>query len=178
MRHRVAAALALLLTGVAPALSAQERAPSRFAELHPPPAPLWGPMPRQAPRPAQVGQDSPGTMVGYAVLLGTAGFFAGALAGYALETSFCDPCHEWSGFPGLYLGAGLGESIGVAAGVHLGNHRRGSLPLDALASVGAGAAGVAVAAALGHSAPLFFTPLAQIIASAAVERRTARRNDP
>ena len=176
MRPRTAAVLVLLLTGAAPPLSAQERESSRFAELHPP-TPGWGAPLSQAATPAWT-QDRPGTMVGYAVLLGTAGFFAGALAGYALETSFCDSCHEWSGFAGLYRGAGLGESIGVAAGVHRGNRRRGSLPLDALASIGAGAAGVAVAAALDHPAPLVFTPLAQIMASAAVERRTARRNDP
>ncbi|HEV2146545.1 MAG TPA: hypothetical protein VGR37_03935, partial [Longimicrobiaceae bacterium] len=77
------------------------------------------------------------------------------------------------------VGAIVGETLGVPLGVHLAEGRRGSYALGALASAGITAAGLAGFALLGDSGPpaqgiAVLVPVAQLWASIAVERRTAR----
>ncbi|HUP19149.1 MAG TPA: hypothetical protein VM778_04250 [Gemmatimonadota bacterium] len=163
MRLRTDAALVLLVVGGTSALSAQERPTSRFTGLQQAEAPA----PLQALTPSA--EEQPELMVVYGLLLGGVGLIAGAFAGYTLESALCDPCHEFSGVSGGILGATVGESLGLAGGVHLGNQRGGSLGLDILVATAVGTAGVLAAVSSELGFVIFLTPVAQLMATSAVE---------
>lgn len=78
-----------------------------------------------------------------AAMLGVAGFYGGALAGFTSTGGhkICgdDPC----GFLGAFLGALLGEAVGIGLGAHLGTGGKGT----AWAPVGA-SLGVLIAAGM------------------------------
>jgi hypothetical protein len=80
---------------------------------------------------------------------GLAGGAAGALAGGLLAGGLCalGPCDDQDGCLDRYAdwavsGAVLGQSLGLALGVHLANDRQGRLPPALLASAGIGTAGL------------------------------------
>ncbi len=71
-------------------------------------------------------QQSTPRMVVSGVLLGAVGMFAGGAVGYGVETS--GGCvDEFCGLGGALLGGLVGETIGLATGVHLAGGKRGSL---------------------------------------------------
>ncbi len=110
------------------------------------------------------------------VLLGTAGFFGGALAGAGL----CG-CHEADGYDILaaaFLGASAGAAIGIPLGIHLANDARGNLGYSLLASAAVTTAGLLVALSSDGDAltgaVVIAIPVTAIITSIALERRTTR----
>ena len=112
-----------------------------------------------------------GSTVGMAaggILGGVVGLFGGAFAGVAI-----DPPGYWDVSVGGLIGASVGEVVGIPLGVHLANKKQGNFPLALLASLGVAGAGVGLTAATEEPAFLIATPIAQLIASIAVEQKTA-----
>ncbi|HEU0076423.1 MAG TPA: hypothetical protein VFQ76_02165 [Longimicrobiaceae bacterium] len=131
---------------------------------------------------ALTGRGSPGYAggLGRPVLGGIAGGALGAGVGFLGGLTAARTCEgdEICLLPAM-AGAVVGETLGVPLGVHLAEGRRGSYPLAALASVGVTAVGLGAMAAVdntGASAQgiAILVPVAQLWASIAVERRTAR----
>jgi len=122
------------------------------------------------------GGGGTGEMIGAGLIGGAIGLAAGGLAGYLLGGGgdICgdDACGLVSGFGG----AVIGESIGLAFGVHSGNGRRGSFVADMVASLAVAGAGVAALAAIdpdhGGLYALAVTPVVQLGVTIAIERRT------
>jgi hypothetical protein len=109
---------------------------------------------------------------------GGAGLIGGGLLGYGLETGVAG-CEgdEWCGFAGTVFGAMIGEAVMLPLGVHLANRSRGSYAPGLGMSLVVGLAGLTLAGATGGAAPLMVPaiPIAQLLTSIAVERRTAAR---
>jgi hypothetical protein len=99
------------------------------------------------------------------------GWLAGALVGGALAT---DPSGDGSS-EAPYYGAMVGATVGVPVGVHLGNHSQGNLLNDLLVSAAIGTAGIVVTSATDSWFPLLLTPLAQLIATIALEDHATRK---
>lgn len=105
---------------------------------------------------------------------GIGGLLAGGFIGARIELAGgCDG--EWCGFSGALLGAAIGSSVMIPLGVHLANDGRGDLGHAVAASGVALAGGVALALLTQDEKPVLLIPLAQIIGSVAIERRTGRR---
>ncbi len=111
------------------------------------------------------------------LLMGTIGFFGGALVGYEIDKITSDYEGEWDGFDGVLIGAPIGESLLLPVGVHLANGRRGNLPLAMLASIGIAGTGIALAASADNANILVAIPIAQLIACFAIERSASRNTD-
>jgi hypothetical protein len=120
------------------------------------------------------------------ILGGLAGGMVGGLLGGAVGAGLFGgigegACsyEEWvCRLHGFYWGAVVGESLGVPAGVHLANNRRGDLLLSTLVSSALGAAGSIAIVAAGFDPPvapivLVAVPVAQITASTLIARRAA-----
>ena len=102
------------------------------------------------------------------LLGGAGGAFAGTMIG-AYSAAGCQG--EYCQFGPALLGFGLGESIGLAVGAHLGARGRGDVTLSALTSVGIMVGGVLVSAAVGEGMiTLPLVPLVQLAATLAMER--------
>ena len=109
--------------------------------------------------------------------MGLGGFFAGGLVGLAL-TSGCQG-DDYCGLEGFLIGAAVGGTLGMAVGVHLGNDRRGSFPLDFLTGAGIWGIGIGAAALTDwdDTATLIAAigvPIVQLLGTVAVERATGR----
>ncbi|MCG3118657.1 MAG: hypothetical protein ALAOOOJD_00897 [bacterium] len=115
------------------------------------------------------------------LLGGAIGLLGGAVVGSGLDVATSNNGYDpYDGLAGAVIGAPVGEAIGMPIGVHLGNGRRGSLPLSLFASMGITATGIVVTAALDdYRAPAITLPLTvltQLVASVAIERGTTRTN--
>ena len=158
---------ALLLTG-GTRLAAQAPAPAALRPLPAPPA-----APAAAPQPPA---SSPRLVAG-GVLGGALGLLAGGVAGAAIGRSQGCDAEEWvCALHGAMAGAAVGTSLGIPWGAHAAGGRRGALAGSTLASLALGAAGVAGLRATHYDAPwapviLVATPLAQLAAVVAIERR-------
>jgi hypothetical protein len=119
--------------------------------------------PRHSPSPVLLGLGGLG-----AATLGT---FTGAVIGAKLTTRY--PCED-CGLEGLVYGGVAGGSALLPLGVHLANGRRGTYGASLLASLGIGAAGLAVAVASDQGAVMLTVPVLQLVSSIAIERATAR----
>jgi hypothetical protein len=121
-----------------------------------------------------------GTVYAYGAAGGLVGFFTGGLAGLA----FSHDCtgDDYCGLRGFLIGAAVGGTLSMAVGVHLGNDRRGSLPLDMLTGAAVWGVGIGTAAATGWDDSVTLiaaigVPIAQLLATTAVERATGRSRD-
>lgn len=111
------------------------------------------------------------------ILAGGVGFLGGALiAGTIAERGIGSSggcatddveCLIWS----ILAGAEIGEAIMLPVGVHLGGGRRGNFPLELLASVAVGAAGLGMTALVNDPAPLVVVPILQVIVGTVIEVR-------
>jgi hypothetical protein len=109
------------------------------------------------------------------VVGGGVGFFTGMLAGALVDGGGDSGCRDMCFGPGLVFGALLGEAAGLALGVHVVNGGKGSLALDIAASTAILATSLYVGQdAFGGPEILIVIPLAQIIGTITVERRTSR----
>lgn len=118
------------------------------------------------------GASDPALLLG-GVLGGGVGLVAGTFLGAVIDGEADPDCIDFCFGPGLVLGLLAGEALGMSAGVHIANGRRGSLPLGMLTSAGILAFGLVA----GNSFPpsLVIVPLSQLAGSIWVERRTNRR---
>jgi hypothetical protein len=110
-----------------------------------------------------------GTLVG-----GAAGGVAGALIGLAIASRTHMDCHvDYCGLAEGALGLGLGESIGLALGAHLGSRSTHSAHIvtTALSSVVIAAGGTFAALMLGEGGVIMvpFTPALQLAVALVVE---------
>ncbi len=163
----------LLLLLALPLLAAQGRAQrlasslsvqrdsSSAAPAAPQPALLIPP--RHSPSPVLLALGGLGTA--------TVGTFAGAAIGAKITTRY--PCED-CGLEGLIYGGVAGGSALLPLGVHLVNGRRGNYGASLLASLGIGAAGLAVAVASQEGAVMLTVPVLQLVSSIVIERATAR----
>ncbi len=118
------------------------------------------------------GERSIGGAIGAGVGLGLLGWLAGAMVGVGIGSVI--DCHMCE-LVGLAWGGLVGETTGLALGVHLGNGRRGNFALDWLTAAAASVAGIGlVAAADGVVLAAVATPILQLGATVAVERATGR----
>lgn len=125
--------------------------------------------------PADTVHYSTGRLASAGVVGGIVGFVAGGFVVGSALAGVTD-C-EGDGLCGLgnFLYGGLfGESLGLAAGIHLANGRRGKWHHAAAASLAVAALGVGVAAALDEPAVLLAVPVGQLMAGIAAERSSAR----
>jgi hypothetical protein len=115
-------------------------------------------------------------MAAYGLLTGAAGLLVGGLVGAALSGDREDADSWVESLEGAVIGSTIGESLMLPVGVHLANDRRGDLLLSMPASLVIGVSGAAIARRYDskkQSLPiLILTPLAQIVASIAIERNT------
>lgn len=121
-----------------------------------------------------------GTVYAYGAAGGVAGFFAGGLVGLAF--SYDCTGDDYCGLRGFLIGAAVGGTLTMALGVHLGNDRRGSLPLDMLTGAAVWGVGIGTAAATGWDDSVTLiaaigVPMAQLLATTAVERATGRSRE-
>jgi hypothetical protein len=109
---------------------------------------------------------------------GLAAGAAGGVLGGTLGVMIADCSGTGCAGP-FILGAALGEAVALPLGVHLAG-RRGSYPAGVLTSVGVAAAGIftmAFAEAdVAAQGIVVIVPIAQLIATIAVDRRTGTRN--
>jgi hypothetical protein len=124
---------------------------------------LGVPLPRA--RPAR----SPVVLALGGVLAGTAGTFGGAWIGNKITKDACEDCF----LEGLIYGGVAGGSALLPLGVHIANGHRGNYGASLLASLGIGAAGLAVAVASQEGAVMLSVPVLQLVSSIAIERATA-----
>lgn len=121
---------------------------------------------------AQTPTASTGSMVLGGLALGAAGFFGGGYLGAILADRSSDL--EFAALTGFAVGAVIGETIGLPLGVHLANKGRGEYAPSLLVSAGIAAVGLALASSGDdHLEYLIPVPIIQLIASIAIERRTA-----
>ncbi len=125
-------------------------------------------------------EDSPEKAYLLGVGIGMGGFLAGGLAGLA-ATSGCTG-DDYCGARGFLIGAAVGGTLGMALGVHLGNDRRGSLPLDMLTGAAVWGIGIGGAALSDWDDTVTFiaaigVPIVQLLTTVAVERATGRSRD-
>lgn len=144
------------------------------ADTTPEPAPLLA-IPGAAPAEARDGEagGSTSAMVLGGVLGAGAGTVAGWLVGAYVDGEPDPDCIDFCFGPALVLGTLAGEALGLAAGVHLANGRRGSLPLSVLTSAGILAAGIMVGHE--HAGTLVLVPVSQLVGAIWMERETPRR---
>jgi threonine/homoserine efflux transporter RhtA len=102
------------------------------------------------------------------------GGIGGTLIGWLLGGGIGSAGAE-DGWDGLVYGAMVGATIGVPFGVHYGNHAQGSLLNDLLVSSAIGAAGILVTSKTDYGWAVLLTPLAQFIATTAMEDHAVRR---
>jgi hypothetical protein len=104
-------------------------------------------------------------------LIGAAG---GAFVGAMVGASSASGCHgEYCAWGPALIGFGLGESIGLAIGTHLGASGRGNVAGTAISSFGILVGGLVVAGAAPRGTPavaIALIPAAQLAVALAMER--------
>ena len=115
-------------------------------------------------------------MATYGLLTGAAGLLLGGLVGAALSGDREDADSWVDALEGAVIGGTVGESLMLPVGVHLANDRRGDLLLSMPASLVIGVAGAAFARNVSSKTKnlpiLILTPVAQLVASIAIEKNT------
>ena len=114
-----------------------------------------------------------------AAALGATGFVAGGFAA-ASASAANDDCEDLSCLEAAFYGAAALGTIGVSIGAHLGNGRRGSLPLDLAVAAGVWLAGIGPVIVSGDGdgpyalAAFVLVPVAQVLLTTEVERSRGR----
>ena len=85
---------------------------------------------------AQDPADTRHRMVAGGIAGGLIGLVLGGAMGFGLEQMLATSCFDYCGLGGAALGGVIGESLGLAYGVHVGNHRRGSYSAAVVGPVG------------------------------------------
>ena len=145
-------------------------------------APVSGQEPVEAvAMPTDSIERTPNMVLG-GLLGGTLGLFLGGAAGYGIETMFVDNCTDYCGLGGIFLGGVVGESLGMAFGVHTGNDQRGSYAGAVVGPLAVAAGSIAAASLIGDQgvpaiAIGIAVPIAQLYASIRGEQAAIRRRE-
>ena len=156
------AIVALVLAAAAP-IEAQMPAPAHFESWQPDFRARSG---RIVPIDSTIAKGSGSGMV----LGGIGGTLIGWLLGVGIGAAVAD-----DGWDGAVYGAMVGATVGVPFGVHFGNRAQGDLLGDVLVSSAIGAVGIAVTSGTQYGWAVLLTPIAQIIATTAMEDHAVRK---
>jgi hypothetical protein len=107
---------------------------------------------------------------------GVVGFFAFGIAGAFVASALSDDQGDgYEALGGFAIGALVGEAVFLPLGVHLANHRQGDYGVSLLVSAGIAALGLGLTGAMEDMGIVFLptVPVAQLITSISIERRTA-----
>lgn len=131
---------------------------------------------RSAPRDSVV-RAHPAKMVVGGLIGGAAGLYLGGvfganLSGGGLSGNDVGGGDSWNDLGNALLFGAIGESLGMALGIHMANDRRGSYWRDAIAVAGTGFIMLIPAATIDHAWVII--PVAQLWSGIVVERRTTR----
>lgn len=183
MRRRTLALLALLFLTVN---SAFAQGPRRTTDFDQPIAALWqlAPVLPECASSSSVAQDPPRNarsaptinLVAGGLTGGVVGFFGFGIAGALIASGLSDNQGDgYEALGGFAIGALVGESVLLPLGVHLTNRRQGDYGVSLLASAGIAALGLGLTGALQDMGIVFLPaiPLAQLVTSISLERRTA-----
>jgi hypothetical protein len=134
---------------------------------------------RTAPLPPRdsVVRAHPAAMVAGGLIGGAAGLYLGGvfganLNGSGLQSDTFGGADAWSDIGNAIVFGALGESLGMALGIHMANRGRGSFWRDALAVAGTGIVLLIPAATIDDAWVII--PVAQLWSGIVVERRTTR----
>lgn len=164
----VVSAVVIAWLAVASALQAQMPAPTHFVSWRP--DALGATVQLSALDTTSAKGSASGMLLG-----GIGGTLIGWLTGALVGGALADDQGGDGAWDGAYYGAMVGATVGVPVGIHYGNHGQGSLVDDLLVSVGIGAVGIVVSSAVQNGIPILLTPLAQIIATIAMEDHAVRK---
>ncbi|HEX6038328.1 hypothetical protein [Longimicrobium sp.] len=114
------------------------------------------------------GGSTPALILG-GVLGAGGGMVAGAILGSVIDGDGDPDCIDFCFGPGFVLGMLAGEALGMSAGVHLANGRRGAFPLNALTTAGILAAGLVLGS---DGGAILVVPFGQLYGAIRVERST------
>ncbi len=139
---------------------------------------LHTPLPSVPPPATVEEQGALGESVVGGLVLGGGGFLLGA--GIASVVAQHCTSSEYCVWEAAFYGAAAGGTFGMAAGVHLGNGRRGNVLLDFLTAAAVWSTGIGITAASHWNNTVTYTafvsiPIAQLAATIAVERALGRR---
>jgi hypothetical protein len=131
---------------------------------------------RSAPRDSVV-RAHPAKMVVGGLIGGAAGLYLGGLfganlSGGGLSSNDVGGGDSWNDLGNALLFGAIGESLGMALGIHMANGRRGSYWRDAIAVAGTGFILLIPAATIDNAWVII--PVAQLWSGIVVERRTTR----
>ena len=170
MRSATAVASVVLAGVLSVPVGAQYRAPAGVERFEP--TPTLEPSAARA-RPDTTESRSEIHVV-RGIIGGVIGGVGGALLGTQIGVSTASGCQgELCQLGPAVLGFGLGESIGLAIGTHLGAGGRGNVAMTALTSLGTLAGGLVVAAAAPRGTPavaVTLIPIAQLAVALLMER--------
>lgn len=113
-----------------------------------------------------------GGLIGGAAGLYLGGVFGANLNGSGLQSDTFGGADAWSDIGNAIVFGALGESLGMALGIHMANRGRGSFWRDALAVAGTGIVLLIPAATIDNAWVII--PVAQLWSGIVVERRTTR----
>ena len=162
--QRFILALLFLAGPTAGTLHAQRLTGEPFPSLDRPP-PVVDPAILAFPRQ----QANPALLATGGILGGAVGLFAGALAGAKLTEHDCEDC----ALVGAVYGAVAGGSALLPLGIHIANRGRGNFGLSLLSSLAIGGLGLALASETNSASVMIPVPVAQIVTSILIERKTA-----
>lgn len=133
-------------------------------------------LPRAVPRDTVV-RAHPAKMVVGGLLGGAAGLYLGGvfganLSGGGLSANDVGGGGSWNDLGNALLFGAIGESLGMALGIHLANDRRGSYWRGAVAVAGTGIIMLIPAVSIDNAWVII--PVAQLWSGIVVERRTTR----
>lgn len=113
-----------------------------------------------------------GGLIGGAAGLYLGGVFGANLSGGGLSANDVSGGGSWNDLGNALLFGAIGESLGMALGIHVANKRQGSYWRDAVAVAGTGLILLIPAAAIDNAWVII--PVAQLWSGIVVERRTTR----
>lgn len=113
-----------------------------------------------------------GGLLGGAAGLYLGGVFGANLSGGGLSSDAVSGGDGWDDLGNAILFGAIGESLGMALGIHLANERRGSYWRGALAVAGTGIIMLIPAASIDNAWVII--PVAQLWSGIVIERRTTR----
>lgn len=113
-----------------------------------------------------------GGLLGGAAGLYLGGVFGANLSGGSLSSDAVSGGDSWNDLGNAILFGAIGESLGMALGIHLANERRGSYWRGALAVAGTGLIMLIPATSIDNAWVII--PVAQLWSGIVIERRTTR----
>lgn len=169
-------AVLILTVALAAPLSAQRIERSHVAVRSPDAVQLSRPTRHSVPvRVAQSDSVDPvAAMLVSGLALGAVGMFGGGYLGYQIETAGGCGDAFFCGLAGAILGGLIGESVGMATGIHLAGGSRNSFAGDLGVALGIAALGT-IAAPVTYGISLLAVPVVQLVVGTHRENKADRK---